>query len=105
MVVVPRSISILAQGRHGDHGAAGRADPPAAADRHARTPEIHRKKTDRTRHRSVRTARLVIVSKEKKVTAFTFGLVHAPLSPFSSSTIDYDSYGKLIDFHLQHGAE
>lgn len=39
------------------------------------------------------------------MTAFTFGLVHAPLTPFSNGTIDYDSYGKLIDFHLQHGAE
>jgi 4-hydroxy-tetrahydrodipicolinate synthase len=39
------------------------------------------------------------------VTAFTFGLVHAPLTPFSNGTIDYDIYGKLIDFHLQHGAQ
>jgi 4-hydroxy-tetrahydrodipicolinate synthase len=48
---------------------------------------------------------LVIVSKEKTVTAFTFGLVQAPLTPFANGIIDYDSYGKLIDFHLQHGAE
>lgn len=39
------------------------------------------------------------------MTAFTFGLVHAPLTPFSNGTIDYDIYGKLIDFHLQHGAQ
>jgi 4-hydroxy-tetrahydrodipicolinate synthase len=39
------------------------------------------------------------------VTAFTFGLVHAPLTPFADEAIDYDSYGKLIDFHLQHGAD
>jgi 4-hydroxy-tetrahydrodipicolinate synthase len=39
------------------------------------------------------------------VTTFTFGLVHAPLTPFSNGTIDYDNYGKLIDFHLQNCAE
>jgi 4-hydroxy-tetrahydrodipicolinate synthase len=39
------------------------------------------------------------------VTTFTFGLVHAPLTPFADEAIDYDGYGKLIDFHLQHGAE
>jgi 4-hydroxy-tetrahydrodipicolinate synthase len=39
------------------------------------------------------------------VTAFTFGLVHAPLTPFADEAIDYDGYGKLIDFHLQHGAD
>jgi len=48
---------------------------------------------------------LVIVSKEKTVTAFTFGLVHAPLTPFADEAIDYDGYGKLINLHLQHGAE
>jgi 4-hydroxy-tetrahydrodipicolinate synthase len=39
------------------------------------------------------------------VTAFKFGLVHAPLTPFSNGRIDVDSYGKLIDFHLRNGAE
>jgi 4-hydroxy-tetrahydrodipicolinate synthase len=37
--------------------------------------------------------------------AFTFGLVHAPLTPFTGGGIDYDAYGKLLDFHLSHGAE
>ncbi len=37
--------------------------------------------------------------------AFNFGLVHAPLTPFSRGAIDYDSYGKLLDFHARHGAE
>ena len=64
LVAVPRSISILAQGRHGDHGTAGGADAPAAANGYARTCEIHRKETDRTRHRANRAARLVIVLKE-----------------------------------------
>ena len=36
---------------------------------------------------------------------FNFGLVHALLTPFTSSRIDYDAYGKLIDFHLRNGAE
>ena len=36
---------------------------------------------------------------------FNFGLVHAPLTPFTSGRIDYDAYGKLIDFHLRNGAE
>jgi 4-hydroxy-tetrahydrodipicolinate synthase len=48
---------------------------------------------------------MVMAAKEKTVTAFTFGLVHAPLTPFADEAIDFDSYGKLIDFHLQHGAE
>lgn len=36
---------------------------------------------------------------------FKFGLVHAPLTPFADGRIDYDSYGKAIDFHLRNGAE
>src|SRR5665647_1778892 len=39
------------------------------------------------------------------VTAFKFGLVHAPLTPFSGGGVDYNAYGKVIDFHLSHGAE
>jgi 4-hydroxy-tetrahydrodipicolinate synthase len=37
--------------------------------------------------------------------AFTFGLAHAPLTPFNGGGIDYDAYGKVLDFHLNHGAE
>jgi 4-hydroxy-tetrahydrodipicolinate synthase len=43
--------------------------------------------------------------KDKNVAHFNFGLVHALLTPFTSSRIDYDAYGKLIDFHLRNGAE
>jgi len=39
------------------------------------------------------------------VTSFKFGLVHAPLTPFSSAGIDFDLYGNVIDFHLGNGAE
>lgn len=39
------------------------------------------------------------------MTAFQFGLVHAPLTPFTESGVDYDRYGLLLDFHLRHGAE
>jgi 4-hydroxy-tetrahydrodipicolinate synthase len=39
------------------------------------------------------------------VTAFTFGLVHAPLTPFADGRVDYERYGRLIDFHLRQGAE
>jgi len=39
------------------------------------------------------------------VTSFKFGLVHAPLTPFSSAGIDFDLYGNVIDFHLGKGAE
>ena len=39
------------------------------------------------------------------MTAFKFGIVHAPLTPFSNGSIDFDSYGKLLDFHLDNGAE
>ena len=37
--------------------------------------------------------------------AFTFGLAHAPLTPFNGSGVDYDAYGRLLEFHLKHGAE
>jgi 4-hydroxy-tetrahydrodipicolinate synthase len=43
--------------------------------------------------------------KDVNVSDFKFGLVHAPLTPFADGRIDYDTYGKLIDFHLRHGAE
>jgi 4-hydroxy-tetrahydrodipicolinate synthase len=37
---------------------------------------------------------------------FTPGLVHTPLTPFTADgSIDYPRYGKLIDFHLRHGAD
>jgi 4-hydroxy-tetrahydrodipicolinate synthase len=38
--------------------------------------------------------------------AFTPGLVHTPVTPFSRDrSIDFALYGKLIDFHLGHGAQ
>lgn len=39
------------------------------------------------------------------MTGFTFGLVHAPLTPFVEERIDCDCYGKLIDFHIRNGAD
>jgi 4-hydroxy-tetrahydrodipicolinate synthase len=37
---------------------------------------------------------------------FTPGLVHTPLTPFSAvGGVDFDRYGRMIDFHLQCGAE
>ncbi|HEY2531247.1 MAG TPA: dihydrodipicolinate synthase family protein [Xanthobacteraceae bacterium] len=37
---------------------------------------------------------------------FEPGLVHTPLTPFAADRrIDFDAYGKAIDFHLQHGAD
>ena len=36
---------------------------------------------------------------------FKFGLVHAPVTPFADGQIDYVTYGKVLDFHLKHGAE
>ena len=38
---VPRPISLLAQGRHGDDGAPGRTDAAAAADRHQGAAGLH----------------------------------------------------------------
>ena len=36
---------------------------------------------------------------------FEPGLVHAPLTPFAQDQrIDFDLYGKMLDFHLRHGA-
>jgi 4-hydroxy-tetrahydrodipicolinate synthase len=39
------------------------------------------------------------------LTSFKFGLVHAPLTPFSAAGIDYELYGKLLDFHIAAGAD
>jgi 4-hydroxy-tetrahydrodipicolinate synthase len=37
---------------------------------------------------------------------FKPGLVHTPVTPFTrDGRIDYDTYAKLIEFHLGHGAE
>jgi 4-hydroxy-tetrahydrodipicolinate synthase len=43
--------------------------------------------------------------KDTNVAQFNFGLFHAPLTPFTTSGIDYDRYGKVLDFHLNNGAE
>jgi 4-hydroxy-tetrahydrodipicolinate synthase len=38
--------------------------------------------------------------------AFQPGLVHLPVTPFTSDRrIDFDRLGRLIDFHLRHGAD
>jgi 4-hydroxy-tetrahydrodipicolinate synthase len=37
---------------------------------------------------------------------FEPGLVHTPVTPFTrDNRIDYDTFGKLIDFHLRNGAD
>jgi 4-hydroxy-tetrahydrodipicolinate synthase len=38
---------------------------------------------------------------------FEPGLVHTPLTPFRASDhrIDFDLYGRMIEFHLRHGAQ
>jgi dihydrodipicolinate synthase/N-acetylneuraminate lyase len=34
------------------------------------------------------------------------GLVHAPVTPFKSDmSVDYDKFGRLIEYHLQNGAD
>ncbi len=38
--------------------------------------------------------------------SFNPGLVHTPLTPFSSDgRVDFELYGKSIEFHLRHGAD
>jgi 4-hydroxy-tetrahydrodipicolinate synthase len=40
------------------------------------------------------------------MTVFEPGLVHTPLTPFKSDrSIDFETYGKLIDFHIANGAD
>ena len=40
------------------------------------------------------------------MTVFKAGLVHAPVTPFKRDlSVDYDTYAKLIEFHLRNGAE
>ena len=37
---------------------------------------------------------------------FQCGLAHAPVTPFKRDlSVDYDTYAKLIEFHLKSGAE
>ncbi len=37
---------------------------------------------------------------------FKTGLVHTPVTPFKrDQSIDYDTYAKVIEFHLKHGAD
>ena len=37
---------------------------------------------------------------------FSPGLVHTPITPFKRDhSIDYDTYAKVIEFHVKHGAE
>jgi 4-hydroxy-tetrahydrodipicolinate synthase len=37
---------------------------------------------------------------------FNCGLTHAPVTPFKhDNSIDYDTYAKLLDFHIRNGAE
>jgi 4-hydroxy-tetrahydrodipicolinate synthase len=43
--------------------------------------------------------------RDNTVSDFRFGLVHAPLTPFADGRIGYDTYSKVIDFHLRNGAE
>jgi 4-hydroxy-tetrahydrodipicolinate synthase len=43
---------------------------------------------------------------ETPMTILQPGLVHTPVTPFAKdSRIDYAAYGKLLEFHLAHGAE
>jgi len=40
------------------------------------------------------------------MSTFQPGLVHTPVTPFKRGRkIDYDTYGKLLEFHLRHGAQ
>lgn len=40
------------------------------------------------------------------MTRFNAGLVHTPVTPFKADhKVDYDSYAKLLEFHLAHGAD
>jgi 4-hydroxy-tetrahydrodipicolinate synthase len=39
------------------------------------------------------------------VRSFTFGLVHAPVTPFVGDGIDFERCAKLLDFQIAHGAE
>ena len=40
------------------------------------------------------------------MTKFIPGLVHTPVTPFKADhAVDFDAYGRLIEFHVRHGAE
>lgn len=36
---------------------------------------------------------------------FNPGLVHTPLTPFKGKRVDFDTYAKIIDFHIANGAD
>lgn len=46
-----------------------------------------------------------MIEEANNVSDFSFGLVHAPLTPFHAGEIDYAAYGKLLEFHLGNGAD
>ena len=69
-----------------------------------------------TQYSADRTPRLVvkavITSHEcnpneiEKMATFKPGLVHTPVTPFKRDhSIDFDTYGKLLEFHLRNGAD
>lgn len=40
------------------------------------------------------------------MTSFQPGFVHTPVTPFKRDySVDFDAFGKLIEFHLRHGAQ
>src|SRR5258708_36122337 len=45
-------------------------------------------------------------SRAPTMQSFTPSLVHTPLTPFTGdNAVDFDTFAKLIAFHLRHGAE
>src|SRR5881409_195760 len=100
---VQRSVSLLAQRRHGDHGPSGRADALTAADRYEGTPSLHPEGArghGRPRQRAAR-----LVNRAISMSVFEPGLVHTPVTPFTrDNRIDYGTFAKLFEFHLRNGA-
>jgi 4-hydroxy-tetrahydrodipicolinate synthase len=42
---------------------------------------------------------------ETAMAPFNPGLVHTPLTPFKGKRVDFDTYAKIIDFHIANGAD
>ncbi len=97
---VQRPVSVLAQGRHGDHGPPGRADAPAAADRHQGAAGLSSASSSRTSASSTPSRTAGEFKREIHV-SLQPGLVHTPVTPFTRDhRIDFDLFAKLIEFHL-----
>src|SRR3712207_5673981 len=46
------------------------------------------------------------ITRRNDMATFNCGLTHAPVTPFKADhSVDYDTYAKLLEFHIRNGAD